>query len=802
MQNGRAADSPGANMSVVTEAQLAGILSIADDAIITVDEAQRIILFNKGAERIFGYAVEEVIGQPLEMLLPLGARSSHAAHIAEFGASGTAARRMGERSEIAGRRRDGSEFPADASISCFDTGARRIYTAILRDVTEQKRQAEALNNAKRAAELAGAAKSMFLANMSHEIRTPLNAIIGMTSLLLYADLADEQRDFVQTIRTSGDSLLTIINEILDYTKIELGSLELDPHPFDVRHVVEACLDQVAGVAAEKNLNLAYIADDSVPAVVVSDGLRLRQILLNILSNAVKFTRQGEVVVNVEAFRTGQASYELHFSVVDTGIGIREEERERIFKPFSQVDASTTREYGGTGLGLAISQRLCEMLGGRIWVESIPGRGSTFRFTMLAEQGTELPGTHVRGAEPQLAGKRVLIVDDIATNRRILVKHLRKWGMLPQAVGSALEALDLIRDGHAFNLAILDLSMPQMDGVQLARAIRKTRDAQALPLVLLTSMGQRQKQVEAAGVEFSAYLHKPIKPSQLLDILMTLIGGGGQETADDAGRAAGPGLAMQLPLHILLAEDNAVNQKVVLRMLAHLGYLADTAANGREVLAALERRSYDVVLMDIQMPEMDGIDTTRHILERYPSGSRPYVIAMTANALHGDRERFMAAGMDDYLSKPIDMEEMARALQRRPQLDVPSSALRPGVIDLAQLQRLRQLDQREGTSLFNEVISQFLNEVPDVGGKMTASAQQGDGAALADLAHSLASTALACGARRVADVCVMLERAGKQGMPSVVPALLQRLTQEYEQVRSPLIEEQARARVAPRDGKQE
>ena len=801
MQNSGTADSPGAGMSVLTEAQLGGILSIADDAIIAMDDAQRIIYFNKGAERIFGYTPEEAIGQQLELLLPPGARAAHAARVAEFGASGAAARRMAERSEIAGRRRDGSEFPAEASISCFNTGATRIYTAIVRDVTEQKRQAEALRDAKRAAELADEAKSMFLANMSHEIRTPLNAIIGMTSLLLYADLTDEQRDFVQTIRSSGDALLTIINEILDFTKIELGSLELDPHPFDVRHVIEASLDQVAGVAAEKNLNLAYIADDSVPAVVVSDGLRLRQILLNILSNAVKFTRQGEVVVNVEAFRTGQSPYELHFTVVDTGVGIPEEERDRIFKPFSQLDASTTREYGGTGLGLAISQRLCEMLGGRIWVESNPGGGASFHFTMLAEPGNELPDAQVRGAQPGLAGKRVLIVDDIATNRRILVKHLLKWGMLPQAVASALEALDLIRDGHAFDLAILDLSMPQMDGVQLARAIRQTRDAQALPLMLLTSMGQRQKQVEAAGVEFSAYLHKPIKPSQLFDALMTLIGGGGQGSADDAGRAAGPGLAMQLPLDILLAEDNAVNQKVVLRMLGHLGYRANTAVNGREVLEALARRNYDVVLMDVQMPEMDGIETTRHILERYPSGSRPYVIAMTANALHGDRERFMDAGMDDYLSKPVDIEAMARALQRRPRTAAPASGLRTRAIDLAQLHRLRDLDEGGDPRLFNEVIDHFLDEVPDVAAKLMASAQQGDGATLAYLAHRLGSTALACGAQRVADVCETLERTGKQSPPSVIHALLERLTREYEQARAALIEEKARAAAAPPGGQQ-
>jgi CheY-like chemotaxis protein len=390
---------------------------------------------------------------------------------------------------------------------------------------------------------------------------------------------------------------------------------------------------------------------------------------------------------------------------------------------------------------------------------------------------------------------VLIVDDIATNRRILVKHLLKWGMQPQAVASALEALDLIRDGHAFDLAILDLSMPQMDGVQLARAIRQTRDAQALPLMLLTSMGQRQKQVEAAGVEFSAYLHKPIKPSQLYDALMTLIGGGGQESADEAGRGVAAGLAKQLPLDILLAEDNVVNRKVVLRMLAHLGYQANTAVNGREVLEALERRNYDVILMDVQMPEMDGIETTKWILERYPSGSRPYLIAMTANALHGDRERFIAAGMDDYLSKPVDIEAMARALQRRPRDAASASALPARAISLTQLHRLRQPDEGGSPSLFIEVIDHFLDEVPDVAAKLMASVKQGDGATLAHLAHRLGSTALACGAQRVADVCETLERTAKQSPPSAVHALLQRLTREYELARAELIEEKARAAAA-------
>ena len=766
-------------------AQLAGILDIADDAIISVDDGQRIILFNKGAERMFGYPAEEAAGKQLEVLLPLRSQATHRRKVDQFGESPTPSRRMAERSEIAGRRKDGSEFPAEASISCLHVEGRRIYTAIVRDVSQQKRQAEMLRHAKEAAEVAVKAKSMFLANMSHEIRTPLNAIIGMTSLLLHTRLEDEQRDFVETIRSSGDALLTVINDILDFTKIELGSLELDVHAFDVRRAIEASLDLVAPTAAQKDINLAYMLEDNVPAVVASDGTRLRQVLLNILSNAVKFTRRGEVMVNVEAAPSAHSDYELHFAISDTGIGMSEAEQQKLFKPFSQVDASTTREFGGTGLGLAISQRLCEMMGGRIWVESVPAKGSTFHFTVLARRAEAAPAPY-QGDQPALAGKRLLVVDDNTTNRRVLVKHALKWGMLPQAVATPQEALDLIRHGHAFDLGILDMSMPHMDGLSLARAIRQLRDARSLPLVLLSSMGQRSRALDEGPSPFVAHLHKPIKLSQLFDVFMTVMGGGTEP--QQRVRDEQP-LAQRLPLKLLVAEDNVVNQKVVQRMLGHLGYIADVVASGVEVLDAVDRQDYDVILMDIQMPDMDGMEATRRILERYAGRPRPYIVAMTANALRGDRERFLAAGMDAYLSKPIDIGDLSQALQQsrqpRPEGGAQGqgeSSLRP-VIDESQLRSLLELDAE--AKLLHEVTDHFVAELPRGIQTLRQHAANGDAASLAQVAHRLASTALACGASRVAEACRELEGCAIAGAMWSCPAHVDRLESEFKRAREAL-----------------
>ncbi len=662
------------------------VMCISDSVFIT-DMNDKIIYVNKAFCRQNGYCEKEMLGQPSRKLWEGDERSG--LPTVDGPPEGVSPVWHGE---FYHRRKDGDPFPISLSRSLIrnESGEPVAIVGVARDITERKKAESELQRAKDAAEAATKAKSEFLARMSHEIRTPMNAIIGMTGLLLSSRLESEQREYVETVRNSGDALLAIINDILDFSKIEAGKLELEHQPFDLRDCIEESLDLLAMKAADKDLSMAYLMD-GCPESIIGDITRLRQVLVNLVGNAVKFTDHGEIIVSVTAKPVGEMRIatsavhdapgsgthqhehgdhaaahllnSLHFTVRDTGHGIPEDRIDTIFASFSQADASTTRQYGGTGLGLTISKKLVTMMGGTLWVSSTPGKGTSFHFTILAVSLTKSGNDYLHKVNDSFAGKYALIIEPNATIRSSIEMSVRTWGMVPHLVDSVQNAVRMTSNSSPPpHVALIDSVFIESAEVTVQQRLRDYFIKHGTPLVMLTSYGRGSglKRV----LTYNSYVNKPIKPSQLYDRLVEYFESEPLKVQETLNQAVlDPGTSKRMPLRMLLVEDNMVNQMVALRILEKMGYRADIAANGREAVQAVERQAYDLVFMDMHMPVMDGLEATEKIRSCGTLPNRPWIVAMTANVMKGDRERCLDAGMDDYVTKPVRIKALTAAIEQ-------------------------------------------------------------------------------------------------------------------------------------------